>query len=265
MSTIKIHVLHCGSIDVDEAVPYYEKTLHPAPYTGIFRSKKHQTTIPVSAYLIEHPKGLILIDTGWHTEVRDNQKKYLGWMYTMSSTAHLEQGKAIHEQLESLGYKASDIDYLFLSHLHPDHVSGLKLIKDAKRILTSDLELQDVKKHPLLYKPFMWDEVNIETFSFKDSEYDLFGDTSVIFVNTPGHTEGLASTLIQNKDKFVLLCADTAYTKKALVNMIIPGMTIDKKRALNSINWVKKMSEKLNCIEVLANHDPMVSPHTIEF
>ncbi|MGA0557200.1 N-acyl homoserine lactonase family protein [Larkinella sp. VNQ87] len=264
MDSIKIHVLHCGSIDLDEAVPYYTKTLHPAPYTGIFRSKKHQMIVPVSAYLIEHPKGLILIDTGWHTEIRSNPKKYLGWLYSISSTAHLQQGKAIHEQLETLGYKPEDLDYLFLSHLHPDHVSGLKLVSKAKRILTSDLELKDVERHPLLYKPFMWQGVNVQTFHFENSEYDLFDDKSVILVNTPGHTNGMASTLIQNNGKFVLLCADTGYTKKAVDKLIIPGMTTDKKKALTSLRWIKEMSEKSNCIEVIANHDPEVKPHTIE-
>ena len=264
MNSIKIHVLHCGSIDLDEAVPYYTKTLHPAPYTGILRSKKHQMTVPVSAYLIEHPKGLILIDTGWHTEIRNNAKKYLGWLYSISSTAHLEKSKAIHEQLEKLGYKTIDIDYLFLSHLHPDHVSGLKLVSEAKQILTSNLELQDTKKYPLLYKPFMWEGINLQTFSFIDSEYDLFGDGSIVFVNTPGHTNGMASTLVQNNGRFVLLCADTAYTKKALDGMIIPGMTTDKKKALTSLRWIKEMGDKPNCVEVLANHDPEVDPHTIE-
>ena len=40
-----------------------------------FRSKQHQIKIPVSVYLIEHPKGLVLIDTGWHTDNRTHQIK----------------------------------------------------------------------------------------------------------------------------------------------------------------------------------------------
>ncbi|KOS05769.1 beta-lactamase [Flavobacterium akiainvivens] len=265
MNTIKIHVLHCGSIDLDEAASFYEKTIHPMPYSGIFRSKKHQINVPVSAYLIEHPKGLILIDTGWNTEVRTNPKKYLGWLYNISSTAHLPPQQAIHEQLHKLGYQASDIDYLFLSHLHPDHVSGLKLLTNAKRILTSSLELSDTKKHPLLYLPFMWKDVNVETFDFQNSEFDLFGDGSVVFVNTPGHTNGMSSTIVQNDGKFVLLCADTGYAEKSWLHMILPGMMTNKKKAVQSLKWVKEMSENPNCIEVLANHDANVKPHIIEF
>ena len=73
MDKIKIHVLHCGQVKVDCTLPFRKKTRNPISYTGLFRSKKHQLLLPVSAYLIEHPKGLVLIDTGWHTDVRINQ------------------------------------------------------------------------------------------------------------------------------------------------------------------------------------------------
>ncbi|WP_421943283.1 N-acyl homoserine lactonase family protein [Pedobacter sp.] len=231
MGTIRIHVLHCGNLNFDEAAAFHENTLHPMPYSGILRSKRHQINVPASAYLIEHPKGLILIDTGWHTDIRIDQKKYLGWLYSLSSKAYLPSGQAIHEQLHKLGYRTSDIDYLFISHLHPDHVSGLKLVKDAKKVLTSSIELRDTKKHPLLYLPFMWRDVNLETFDFENAEYDLFGDRSVVFVNTPGHTNGMASTLVQNNGKFVLLCADTGYSKKSWEEMILPGMLTNKKKS----------------------------------
>jgi N-acyl homoserine lactone hydrolase len=265
MATIRIHVLHCGSIDLDQSAAFYERTWHPMPYTGILRGKKHQINIPASAYLIEHPKGLILIDTGWHTDIRTRPKDYLGWLYSMSSTAHLPPGQAIHEQLQTLGYRPADVDYLFLSHLHADHVSGLKLLNGVKRILTSHQELEDVKKYPMLYLPFMWKDTGLTTYQFENSEYDLFGDQSVVFVNTPGHTNGMASTVIRNSGKFVLLCADTGYAKKAWQHSIIPGMTVNAKQARASLAWVKQMSEKPACIEVLANHDPGVKPHVIEW
>lgn len=269
--SIKIHILHCGQVGIDEATTRVEKTLHPAPYSGILRSKKHQIIVPVSAYLIEHPKGLILIDTGWHTDVRIKPKQYLGWIHYTASTPYLPQGQAIHEQLEQLGYKASDIDYLFVSHLHTDHVSGLALVKEAKRILTSDIELKDAKKYPMNYKPFMWANTKLETFTFEKSPfgpenlaYDLFGDNSIVFVNLPGHTNGMTGTIIQNNNKFVLLCSDAGYMQKSWKELLIPGITVNKKKALASLKWIKEMSEKPNCIEVVANHDPELKPRTIE-
>ena len=55
---IKVRVLPCGSTVVDEALPFSNKSKNPLTFTGLFRGKKHKTSVPVRAYLIEHPKGL---------------------------------------------------------------------------------------------------------------------------------------------------------------------------------------------------------------
>jgi N-acyl homoserine lactone hydrolase len=71
---MKVHVLNTGKVYIDRALAYKEKTLHPIPFTGWLRGKTKKMWVPVSSYLIEHPKGLILVDTGWHEEIRFNQK-----------------------------------------------------------------------------------------------------------------------------------------------------------------------------------------------
>lgn len=79
----KIHILPCGSTIVDEALPFSNKSKNPLAFTGILRGKKHKISVPVTAYLIEHPKGLILVDTGWDTAVRTNARKYEGFSITL--------------------------------------------------------------------------------------------------------------------------------------------------------------------------------------
>jgi N-acyl homoserine lactone hydrolase len=46
--SIKIHVLHCGRVRVDRALPFKEKTLHPMPWSGLFRSSEYQVWVPVA-------------------------------------------------------------------------------------------------------------------------------------------------------------------------------------------------------------------------
>ena len=271
MDKIKIHVLHCGQVKVDCTLPFRKKTRNPISYTGLFRSKKHQLLLPVSAYLIEHPKGLVLIDTGWHTDVRINQLRYLGPILYMINKAYLPAGEAIDEQLAQLGSKTSDIDYLVLSHLDCDHVSGLHLVKDAKKILVSRLDTEAAKADPIRYSHKMWKGVEMEHFEFTDSKYgpykksfDLFGDDSIVFVYVPGHSKGLAATLIQNNGKHVLLTSDCGYARKSWEKMILPGVIQNKKELTESLKWVKMMAADPACIETLANHDADVEPHIIE-
>ncbi|MDQ0066633.1 N-acyl homoserine lactonase family protein [Chryseobacterium lathyri] len=268
---IKVHILHCGQVRVDSSLPFHENSINPLAYTGLFRSKKHQVWLPVSVYLIEHPKGLVLIDTGWNSDVRSHQKEHLGFLQYSVSRALLPDGDAINEQLEKLGYKTSDIDYLVLSHMHADHVSGIKLVKDAKKILVSDLEWKETQDRSMRYVKSMWKGIDFELFSFNKTgigpeglSYDLFDDGTVVFVSTPGHTMGLASTIIKNKENFVLLASDVGYAKKSWEQMILPGVQVDKHRVANSLKWVKSESEKPTCIEAIANHDPEMKPHVIE-
>lgn len=63
-STIKIHVLHCGSMLVSKSVPYGGGVNLKNARRGVFDRESERVELPVSAYLIEHPKGKVLIDTG---------------------------------------------------------------------------------------------------------------------------------------------------------------------------------------------------------
>ncbi|HEE6721218.1 TPA: N-acyl homoserine lactonase family protein [Staphylococcus argenteus] len=269
---IKVHVLHTGKVIVDEALPFGYKNNPPLAWTGMFRSKKHQVKLPVSAYLIEHPKGLILIDTGWHTDNRKHQLKNLLFQYPVNK-AELPEGQAIHEQLIKLGYKPSDIDYVVMSHMHCDHADGLRLVKHAKKIILSEEEHTAILNDKLCYLPHEWKGVNLETFKFTDSDigpkkksFDLFGDGTITMVWVPGHSKGLASTIIKNEnsDKYLLLASDVGYAAKSWEENILPGVLVDKNEDQKSLNWIKMMANDPNCIEAIANHDVNVKPHVVE-
>lgn len=258
---MKIEILHCGSAQTSISIPFFGIQDHP----------DEKVWSPVSAYLIEHPKGLVLIDTGFHTAIRTDQDAYLGPIKNVIFNAKLPKGMAIHEQLEYRGIKPTDIDFLLLSHLHSDHVSGLKLMKDAKKILVSDIEWNDAQQVNNSFLSAMWEDVNIETFQFQPSIYgpeklafDLFQDGSVIFVSTPGHTNGLASTIVKHENKFVLLCSDVGYESKSWEQMILPGKMTNQQKATTSLAWVKEMSLTENCLAVIANHDGSIKPHMIQ-
>lgn len=264
---IKIHVLHTGKVSVDIGVPLKQK--NPLAPTGFFRKKEDRVWLPVSVYLIEHPKGRILIDTGWHTEVRNKQvKRKFGFLPI--SFANLPEGQAVNEQLATLGYETSDIDYVFITHMDGDHIGGIKLVKDAKNIMVSEPEWNDSKKKRYFfrYKSASWDGVEIQTFQYAKSKlgpvgrsFDVFGDGTIQLVSTPGHSNGLFTALIKGEEDTVAIIGDTGYMEKSWEKMILPGLTVDKNAAKHSLEWVKKLSKE--GVTILATHDPKVTPRTI--
>lgn len=102
--------------------------------------------MPVSAYLIEHPKGLILVDTGWNKVIRESNWKELRFQ-SIADTGYLPAGDEIDEQLERLRYKTTDLDYVLMS----DHASGFQLVKNAKKIMVSKKELIQANKQKMIY------------------------------------------------------------------------------------------------------------------
>ncbi len=271
--TIKITILHLGDTIVDECGIFMpeRKPLNPLAFAGIFRSRKHQMTIPVTAYLIEHPKGKVLIDTGFNKTVRTAPIKELTWLHNKINKPVQAPGEAVDEVLGSMGVRTSDLDYVVLSHLHTDHASGLKLVRDARNLLVSEDELACAANEKVKYVHHMWEGVNLKTFKFTPSQYgpmkrsyDLFGDESIILVYLPGHTPGLAGTLIQNNGKFVLLTADCGYAYKSWERMILPYHITTREEIMASFEWIRDMAQKDNCVACLANHETDLKSRIIE-
>lgn len=281
MNNIKIYVFHTGKVRASPYLPY-GNGCGIIKASGITTPKSKWLWMPVSVYLIEHPKGLVLVDTGWNRSMSPNgvydkkaQIDSLGSfvLYNINQ-GFVESGAAADEQLNAMGIKPSDLDYVLLTHLDCDHANGLSLVKDAKNILVSNDELKMVKKKsPVIKIRFQnkwWGDTKIKGFEYNDTEgpfdkaYDLFGDGSVKMINIPGHSDGLCAVKVKNSDgKFVLMFSDGGYGEKSWRDMITSGITMDKKKQYKSLQWIREQSLDKNCIESLANHDVNIKPHTI--
>lgn len=64
MAQIRIHVLHCGKIGVAPNLPASAQWRWPAKADARRLKSGARIWLPVSAYLVEHPKGLFLVDAG---------------------------------------------------------------------------------------------------------------------------------------------------------------------------------------------------------
>lgn len=274
---IKIHLIHTGSVYVSKGVPYGNASMVKA--SGFFEPKSSFSWIPVSVYLVEHPDGLVLFDTGWSREIAPNggtdnkaQSLQMGKFLTKISKGCLRAGESAKEQLLKMGYLTSDLDYVVLSHLDVDHVSGLRDVADAKNLLVSRLELNAGSrlKNRLRYYPPLWEGLPLQPFDFVETgigpfgrSYDLFDDGSVQLVDLAGHTDGMCGMLVSRNRKYVLMFADGGYSSRSWQEMILPGPYADKVELRRSLEWIREMSISPDCKASWATHDPNLSPQTI--
>ena len=277
---MKIHVLHTGEVRVSPYLPFGGDNCNLLKASGMTTPKEDWIWLPVSVYLIEHPQGLILVDTGWHRDMSPKgvydkaaQIKSLGSrvLYNVNQ-GQIPLGEAVDEQLETMGIKPADLDYVLLTHLDCDHANGLRAVKDAKHIIVAQEELDCARKNGLIrYKKKWWEGVDLQTIEWNGTEgpagksFDLFGDGSVKMINIPGHCDGLCAVKITREDgKFVLLFSDGGYATKSWKEMITSGVSLDKGMQRKSLQWIREQSLDPDCIESLATHDTDIKPHVTE-
>ena len=280
MVMMKVHVLHTGEVRVSPYLPFGGDNCNLLKASGMTTPKEDWIWLPVSVYLIEHPKGLILVDTGWHRDMSPEgvydkaaQIKSLGSrvLYNVNQ-GQIPLGEAVDEQLEAMGIKPADLDYVLLTHLDCDHANGLRAVKDAKHIIVAQEELDCARKNGFIrYKKKWWEGVDLQTIEWNGTEgpaqksFDLFGDGSIKMINIPGHCDGLCAVKITREDgRYVLLFSDGGYATKSWKEMITSGVSLDKEMQKKSLLWIREQSMDANCIESLATHDTDIKPHVIE-
>lgn len=279
---IRIHVLHCGRVRVSKYLPFGGEGCSLLKASGIFGKERDRVWLPVSAYLIERPRGLVLVDTGWDRAMSPDgtyntraQIASLGsYLLYKTNQGMVEAGQTVAEQLARMGISARDLDYVLLTHLDCDHANGLAQVRDARHILTSADELAFASKFPnnaVRYQKRWWSGVNLQTFEWSGTEgpagksHDLFGDGSLVLVNIPGHAEGLFAVKVTGAGgRFALLLADGGYATRSWQEMVLSGIASDRAQQRRSLAWIREQSLRPECVESLANHDPDVKPHVIE-
>lgn len=280
MGNIKIHVFHTGSVCVAPDLPFGGDNCNVLKASGLFCSQDKRLWLPVSAYLIEHPKGKFLVDTGWSREMspkgeydKKAQIKSLGsWLLYKVNQGKIGLGQCIDEQLRKIGVEVSEIEAVLLTHLDCDHANGLRQVRAAKKFMVSADEVKFAAKllNRVRYYKGWWDGINLTAFNWNDTEgpagksYDLLGDGSIQLINIPGHADGLYAVKVKNQEgKYVLLYSDGGYAKKSWHEMITSGIAADKKMQKKSLAWIREQSLDKKCVASLANHDPEVEPQVI--
>src|SRR6195256_160094 len=76
--------------------------------------------VPVSFYVLKHPKGNVIIDTGNNDKTITDPE---GWWGPLAKGFGIKMTKddAIPAQLAKIGLKTDDIKYVVVGHLHLDH------------------------------------------------------------------------------------------------------------------------------------------------
>jgi glyoxylase-like metal-dependent hydrolase (beta-lactamase superfamily II) len=208
--------------------------------------------LSVRSYLIVHPRGTILWDTGIDDDIAaaaDGRR--------IAPTIVFRVQRTLRSQLDEIGIAPGDIDYLGLSHLHVDHVGNSELfsratvlLQRAERDAGFGPDPQRFTLDPAAYAAL--DQERIETV---DGDHDVFGDGRVVTKSLPGHTPGHQGLLVVlPKTGPVLLAGDIAYSERDYVESAARLGNVDLEASRQSIEHAKTIERELGA-SVWLHHD----------
>ena len=211
--------------------------------------------LPIPAYLIEHPKGTALFDTGMHPDCQRDPAGRLGARLTSLFEFDYQPGEEIAARLEALGRDPAKIDLIVNSHFHFDHVGGNALIPNAtmlvqRREWDAGMEPDTAAKRGFNPRDFDLGHKR----RLVDGEHDVFGDGTVVCLPTYGHTPGHQSLKLKLPGGDVVLAADACYFCRTLRERRLPRFAHDHRQmhaALDRLAALEKGGAR-----IFFGHDP---------
>ena len=259
---VKVHAVQTGLISVKENFLNQKGQGFMSKLNIVF-GNTYADFMPIWVWVIEHPEGIIVVDTG---DVKESGYKVfyknetLGAKFrlkVMSNKRNINKQDELDAQLTRLGIRPEQVSKVVLTHLHGDHTDGLKFFPENE-IIVNEAEYRKpygnlATTYPKWFNPtlvsFLKDRID-----FFDSAYPVTRSEDVLLIPTPGHTYHHASVLLKTDNGHILFAGDTSYKHQQLLDNKFAGANIDFVQTQKTYNTILRYAEKYPVI-YLPSHD----------
>jgi N-acyl homoserine lactone hydrolase len=214
-------------------------------FSDVAAFKGLNVQLTYSCYLVKHGSDYLVWDTGNPAA-------------TGATPAPTAPRSSLVEQLAELHLKPEQISFVGISHYHGDHVGQVASFPQATLLIgKGDWDaLNDSKPNPAInpanFAHWIGGGGKVEPLS---GDKDVFGDGSVIMLNTPGHTPGHHSLLVKLKEKGnVLITGDLAHFHENYDSNGVPTFNTNRADTLASLDRFKQLATNLHAT-VIIQHD----------
>jgi N-acyl homoserine lactone hydrolase len=231
-----------------------------------FVDREWTQPLPIYAWLIEHPEGLIVVDTG--ETARAGEPGYFPrWhpYFRLGVRAYVNRDDEIDRRLAQLGFSPDDVRYVVMTHLHTDHAGGLHHFPRSE-ILVSRRELRAAQgrvgrvrgylnnRFPDWFAPRPIDFDPQQLWPFRESKaLTDAGDITVVPV--PGHSHGQLAVVIDEGDHTIFLAGDSSYSENLMLRKAVDGVAPDEAAARDTLAQILSYAHATPTV-YLPSHDP---------
>jgi glyoxylase-like metal-dependent hydrolase (beta-lactamase superfamily II) len=224
------------------------------PLAFLLAGRDGTIKVPLTSYLIRHPKGTVVFDTGVHPDTHVDPEGHIGEFLFSFHDFDVSAGEDIGARLEAIDADPASVTHVVNSHLHFDHCGGNAQLANASIVVQRDewnaaFELGNARGY------VSSDFDTGQPLQLIDGAHDLFDDDSVTLFPTSGHTPGHQSALVRTETNgdFVL-CGDACYLKENLETMALPGIVADPDAVLASYRRFGELQR--SGAQIMYGHDP---------
>ncbi|MFO1384618.1 MAG: MBL fold metallo-hydrolase [Chitinivorax sp.] len=222
--------------------------------------------IQVYAHLLKHPQyGYFLVDTGVSQALLDDPGK-AGLSWLIRKVMPIEKMQIRKSTAEILRDINGQLNGVFFTHLHFDHISGMPDIPASVPLYIGQRESSQAEVINLFVQgstnALLAGKQALQEWPFQpdpqqqfDGVVDVFGDGSLFAISVPGHTAGSTAYLVRSTQGPVLLTGDASHTRWGWDNGVEPGdFTRDNDANLRSLQQMKALVARYPQIDVRVGH-----------
>ncbi|MDQ6606343.1 MAG: N-acyl homoserine lactonase family protein [Actinomycetota bacterium] len=223
--------------------------------------------IPVPWFVVEHPRGLAVIDGGNAAECATDARAHWGGISEVYwPTMTPEQ--ACVPAMKAAGLDPADVRYVLQSHLHLDHTGALAAVHEFPnaQVIATRTEYEYAfapdwfAAGGYIQKDYNKPGVPWALLGETEDGYDVFGDGTIRCWRTPGHAPGHQSFEVTLPNSgTMLLTVDAAYTMDHWDEKALPGFLASAVDAVRSVKKLHRIAARSHAT-VVTGHDPDAWP-----
>lgn len=263
--SVRIHALQTGRVAIKERQRNGRGRGWSSPLP-VLMARQWTEPLPILAWLIEHPEGLIVVDTGETARVSE-PGYFPRWhpYYRLAVREWVAPEDEIGPQLRRLGFSPDEVRWVVLTHYHTDHAGGLAYFPGSE-IVSSRVDFEfarGVRGQVRGFLPQHWPrwfsprliEPSGRPFGPFPASTALTAAGDVHILPTPGHTPGHQSVALEAGDTVFLFAGDVSYTEQLMLQGVVDGVASDSAASHATLRRVRQLASDRPTV-YLPTHDP---------